>query len=1598
MNAPVTIYNAAMEPVADLPLAYEIAFEMSTVRLGHAWFSLPFDDPHIADCTLYRYAELYDGEARVELFRIVRRFLRRSTTGPYYRFECEHVLGTLVDKELTATLQSGPHTAVTLADILAEQTVAHWQLGTCDFDRMFLYEWEPGTSLLKAITEVPSRFQDAAYLWTWDTTSYPWTLNLVAQPTTVSAYIDYGRNLKLIEKDEDCRGLYTRLIARGAGAGVDQLGLTSLAPGGLEYIDAATIGTYGVITRVWIDQRYTVAQNLYDAAVAKLAAASIPKVTYSVGAADLSRITGEATDRFTLGALVEVNDADIGVAVQVRIEEIRKGDLEGSPGETDLFLANGRHEFDYRDVVHTDDLSALHLSDVPGGMFGSFPAVPTVAGIYAASDYLGLSDGSAWRAYFDVLGRFKLVGDASHYLTFDINATPPLTIYSDGVWIGSVSISKLTAGNLAVEMNLTAGGSVKSNNYAAGSAGWKINNDGVAEFQSATVRGAITALTGSIGGWTIATGLLSAGTGGSAVGLAPGTYPFYAGSATAASAPFRVSAAGALVATSATITGAITANSGTIGGFTIGASSLTAGSGATAVGIAPATYPFYAGNATPSSAPFRVKKDGTVVMTTATVSGAITALSGSIAGWTIETGLLHAGTGASYVGLAPGTYPFFAGSSTAASAPFRVSAAGALTATNATITGAITASSGTIGGFTIGANALTAGTGATAVGLAPASYPFYAGNVTASDAPFRVSKAGVLYATGATISGTLTATSGSFTGTIIATLGSIGGWTIGTGLLSAGSGATYVGMRPADYPFFAGNSDPTSTSCKFSVSTSGAVVARALTIHAGRVGSMTIDADGLDIGTGGRIVGKHAGTDASPWGAAADWEGVWLGKDSAYKFFVGDEADEYLSFNGSGVMIRGDVSMIGGSIVLVNGSDKIWMNDTAGELRIGGSVYASAPFKVSAAGALTATGATISGAITAASGSIGGWTIGSGLLSSGAVGLRPADYPFFAGNADPTLAEFHVDANGSVTCTDIAVSGVFMISGKVAGTDATPWGAATDWRGVWLGKDGSHYKLFIGNEASAYLSWDNEELSISGVVNLDEDGLDLGADGRIVGKESGSDADPFGGTADWVGVWLGADGSTHKFFVGDEASEYLSWNGSALSIAGDVKMTSGSIVLVNGSDKIWLNDVAGELRIGGTSYSAAPFQVSAAGALKSTAGTIGGVTIGATSLTVGSGGNIAGLCVDAVDNYAFYAGNATPASAEFWVKTTGAVYASNLTIDGGYAGDIVIDSTGLNFSGGGRVVGKAAGTDDTPWGAMTDWKGVWLGKDGGSYKLFLGDEANKYLSWNGTDLTLVGTVYALAGNFGTTANCVSIEAGGLNVGAAGAIRGGQTAYNSGSGFFLGYSGAAYKFSVGNSATGKGITWDGTTFTVRGTLNASDMTTGTLDFTALSRTALTGVKRIVAAEVASLTGDTIIPTETLFGTAITAVTIQTAEEGSPAVFMSADNDYGMHIMGYDSGSMIRCFIDSDGFGIRNSSGTYLLYADLDGSGYPPLYLQQPSSSAAMPVLVLEQHDQSEGYIDFYGVTRGSIGGLESSEGSLRIEVNGVVKRIPYFANA
>ena len=103
-------------------------------------------------------------------------------------------------------------------------------------------------------------------------------------------------------------------------------------------------------------------------------------------------------------------------------------------------------------------------------------------------------------------------------------------------------------------------------------------------------------------------------------------------------------------------------------------------------------------------------------------TGSITATSGKIGNWNITGNNLYSGSGSSYVRLDANenvTTAIWCGAEGSSNAPFRVTKAGALTATNATVTGSLYSSNGTIGGWTIGNGRLYASANGYTISLYP---------------------------------------------------------------------------------------------------------------------------------------------------------------------------------------------------------------------------------------------------------------------------------------------------------------------------------------------------------------------------------------------------------------------------------------------------------------------------------------------------------------------------------------------------------------------------------------------------------------------------------------------------------------------------------------------------------------------------------------------------------------------------------------------------------------------------------------------------------------------------------------------------------------
>lgn len=176
--------------------------------------------------------------------------------------------------------------------------------------------------------------------------------------------------------------------------------------------------------------------------------------------------------------------------------------------------------------------------------------------------------------------------------------------------------------------------------------------------------------------------------------------------------------------------------------------------------------------------------------------------------------------------------------------------------------------------------------------------------------------------------------------------------------------------------------------------------------------------------------------------------------------------------------------------------------------------------------------------------------------------------------------------------------------------------------------------------------------------------------------------------------------------------------------------------------------------------------------------TVGGNTFGQGDVLIGG--------VGATDPNFFY-----DFSAGIWYARTGATvngsWASDGTITSGAVTgpNVQITSTAVNIRQATVNAINLTAADGIRLYSITGGVGtqrVWIKPDGSGWFV-----ASDKISWT-TDGTL--------------------SVGALAVSATGNIRGGQTAYNTGIGFWLGYS-SGYKFSIGDGPSGKRLTWDGT---------------------------------------------------------------------------------------------------------------------------------------------------------------------------------------------
>ncbi len=280
-------FDGSRKRVAILQNAFEVNETIKLNDVAELKFRMPVIDEKNRYCTARNYVRFDHGA----MYRIADHTTTKEDTG-VVEYTCEHAIATLADRLLFKDhILEGLQTAEVIRYILQGQD--NWMLGTCDFAFQYDYSWT-SENLLSALMSVATPFTEP-YKFEFQTNVYPWRIHLrrLDADGKPSYYVFEKFNLIRSEKTAKSTQVATRLYCQGYGEGINQLGIESVHPKGLPYIQSPPeiVAKYGIVEAHFVDRSYEDAQALYDAGAALLARMQEPREEFEVDVVDLEGVS-----------------------------------------------------------------------------------------------------------------------------------------------------------------------------------------------------------------------------------------------------------------------------------------------------------------------------------------------------------------------------------------------------------------------------------------------------------------------------------------------------------------------------------------------------------------------------------------------------------------------------------------------------------------------------------------------------------------------------------------------------------------------------------------------------------------------------------------------------------------------------------------------------------------------------------------------------------------------------------------------------------------------------------------------------------------------------------------------------------------------------------------------------------------------------------------------------------------------------------------------------------------------------------------------------------------------------------------------------------
>lgn len=275
---------------------------------------------------VHEYIRLYTADGSAGVYRVV------SSSRKYGQAVTLQLLGvadTLTDDLYRdrADEKESKTASAWITDILSWQAVQRWQAGTCALSANVELQTNYQT-LWDLLEQVRTAKQ--GYYWDFDTSTWPWTLNLRALPAEITCGFAITRNIESIQTQVSDADLFNRLYVA-----VTEDGETTVTT----YNDAASQSAYGLRERTTEIKGDELPTGMTAAEYGQmiLDMHKQPVVAIQISGYDLHRLTGDDYDKIRLGTLCTVS-AEGMTNLSERVVSMTWPDVYGDPDRVTVSL------------------------------------------------------------------------------------------------------------------------------------------------------------------------------------------------------------------------------------------------------------------------------------------------------------------------------------------------------------------------------------------------------------------------------------------------------------------------------------------------------------------------------------------------------------------------------------------------------------------------------------------------------------------------------------------------------------------------------------------------------------------------------------------------------------------------------------------------------------------------------------------------------------------------------------------------------------------------------------------------------------------------------------------------------------------------------------------------------------------------------------------------------------------------------------------------------------------------------------------------------------------------------------------------------------